>query len=168
MHAGKRTALKAVHNMIQDIKRTSRGGKTYTQRTLVVLDEFMESGHGNTSEYIVDSEKKTNVARVVTFQSASQKGLFAAFSEAVLVDSTDGTSVNRYKLFSFAVHNVFGRFSVWCSLSNGPIRAARASSNRRGGESKAGRRSFQEKQSRLIQNPSGHNRQDAPGESTIT
>ncbi|KAG6947144.1 hypothetical protein JG688_00015663 [Phytophthora aleatoria] len=78
--------------MIQDIKRTSRGEKTYTQRALAVLDEFMESGHGNTSEYIVDSE--TNVARVVTFQSASQKGLFAAFSEAVLVDSTDGTSVN--------------------------------------------------------------------------
>ncbi|KAE9265720.1 hypothetical protein PR003_g32369, partial [Phytophthora rubi] len=38
-----------------------------------------------------------------------QKRLFAAFPEVVLVDSTHDTNVNRYKLFSFAVHDVFGR-----------------------------------------------------------
>ncbi|KAE9241234.1 hypothetical protein PF004_g7142 [Phytophthora fragariae] len=67
---------------------------------IAVLDEFIESAPGNTAEFIVDSE--SNVVRVVTFQSARQKRLFAAFPEVVLVDSTHDTNVNRYKLFSFA------------------------------------------------------------------
>ncbi|KAE9002049.1 hypothetical protein PR002_g17737 [Phytophthora rubi] len=67
---------------------------------IAVLDEFIESAPGNTAEFIVDSE--SNVVRVVTFQSARQKRLFAPFPEVVLVDSTHDTNVNRYKLFSFA------------------------------------------------------------------
>ncbi|KAG2797113.1 hypothetical protein PC116_g20776 [Phytophthora cactorum] len=59
------------------------------------------------TEFIVDIE--TNVARVVTFQAARPIRLFAAFPEVGLVDSTYGTNVNQYKLFSFAVHDVFGR-----------------------------------------------------------
>ncbi|KUF91507.1 Pectinesterase [Phytophthora nicotianae] len=103
---GKLMLLKDVHNLIHGVKKTFRGGRTDAERAIAVLDEFIESATGNTAECIVDSE--TNVIRVVTFQSARQKRLFAAFPEVVLVDSTHGTNVNRYKLFSFAVHDVFG------------------------------------------------------------
>eukprot|EP00644_Phytophthora_capsici_P015587 jgi/Phyca11/55809/gw1.44.142.1 len=37
------------------------------------------------------------------------KRLFRAFPEVVLVDATHDTNANRYKLFSFAVHDVFGK-----------------------------------------------------------
>ncbi|KAE8953234.1 hypothetical protein PF011_g32472, partial [Phytophthora fragariae] len=37
------------------------------------------------------------------------KRLFKAFPEVVLVDSTHDTNANRYKLFSFVVHDVFGK-----------------------------------------------------------
>ncbi|KAH7472206.1 Zinc finger SWIM domain-containing protein 3 [Phytophthora ramorum] len=104
---GKRTALKDVHNMIQGVKHTFRGGRSDAERAIAVLDEFIESASGNTAEFIVDSDN--NIVWVVTFQSARQKRLFAAFPEVVLVDSTHGTNANRYKLFSFAVHDVFGR-----------------------------------------------------------
>ncbi|KAE9087640.1 hypothetical protein PF010_g19658 [Phytophthora fragariae] len=95
--------------MIQGAKKTFRGGRSDAERAIAVLDEFIERAPGNTAEFIVDSE--SNVVRVVTFQTARQKRLFAAFPEVVLVDSTHDTNVNRYKLFSFAVHDVFGRVS---------------------------------------------------------
>ncbi|KUF96199.1 hypothetical protein AM588_10008562 [Phytophthora nicotianae] len=98
--------LTDVHNLIHVVKKTFRGGRTDAERAIAELDEFIESATGNTAECIVDS--KTNVIRVVTFQSARQKRLFAAFPEVVLVDSTHGTNVNRYKLFTFRVHDVFG------------------------------------------------------------
>ncbi|ETL46993.1 hypothetical protein L916_03221, partial [Phytophthora nicotianae] len=37
------------------------------------------------------------------------KRLFRSFPEVVLVDATHDTNANRYKLFSFAVHDVFGK-----------------------------------------------------------
>ncbi|KAE9144650.1 hypothetical protein PF004_g33070, partial [Phytophthora fragariae] len=37
------------------------------------------------------------------------KRLFKAFPEVILVDSTHNTNVNRYKLFCFVVHDVFGK-----------------------------------------------------------
>ncbi|ETK84321.1 hypothetical protein L915_10705, partial [Phytophthora nicotianae] len=98
--------LTDVHNLIHVVKKTFRGGRTDAERAIAELDEFIESATGNTAECIVDSE--TNVIRVVTFQSARQKRLFAAFPEVVLVDSTHGTNVNRYKLCTFTVHDVFG------------------------------------------------------------
>ncbi|KAG6599632.1 uncharacterized protein IUM83_19342 [Phytophthora cinnamomi] len=93
--------------MIHGAKKTFRGGRSDAERAIIVLDEFIESAPGNTAEFIVDSE--SSVVRVVTFQTARQKCLFAAFLELVLVDSTHDTNVNRYKLFTFAVHDVFGR-----------------------------------------------------------
>ncbi|KAE9234234.1 hypothetical protein PF005_g1987 [Phytophthora fragariae] len=40
---------------------------------------------------------------------AKMKRLFKAFPEVVLVDSTHNTNANRYKLFSFMVHDVLGK-----------------------------------------------------------
>ncbi|ETK81892.1 hypothetical protein L915_12642, partial [Phytophthora nicotianae] len=104
---GKRTTLRDVHNMIQDAKQSFRGGRSDTDRALAVLDEFCELNSGNMAEVVADNV--SNEVQVVTFQTSRQKRLFAAFPEVVLVDSTHNTNVNRYKLFSFAVHDVFGR-----------------------------------------------------------
>ncbi|KAE9289619.1 hypothetical protein PF008_g25838 [Phytophthora fragariae] len=104
---GKRTILRDVHNMIQDAKKCFKGGRSDAERAVSVLDEFCEMNNGNVAEFVID--KETNVVQVITFQSARQKRLFAAFPEVVLVDSTHNSNANRYKLFSFAVHDVFGK-----------------------------------------------------------
>ncbi|GMF26147.1 unnamed protein product [Phytophthora fragariaefolia] len=93
--------------MIQEAKRTYRGDRSDAERALSVLDAFIEQAPGNAAEFIVGSE--TSIVRVVTFQSARQKRPFAAFPEMVVVVSTHGTNANRYKLFRFAEHDVFGR-----------------------------------------------------------
>lgn len=71
------------------------------------MAEFCAECEGTSAEIMVDSESK--VARVVTFKSARMKRLFRAFPEVMLVDATNDTNANRYKLFSFAVHDVFGK-----------------------------------------------------------
>ncbi|KAE8987566.1 hypothetical protein PR001_g22287 [Phytophthora rubi] len=104
---GKKTKLKDVHNMIQRQRVKTQAGLNDAQRALAVLDEFCRQNGGNSAEIVVDSD--TDVARIVTFQTAKMKRLFKAFPEVVLVDSTHDTNANRYKLFSFVVHDVFGK-----------------------------------------------------------
>ncbi|KAE9012950.1 hypothetical protein PR003_g16384 [Phytophthora rubi] len=93
--------------MVQEIKATRAAGLTDAERALAILDEFCSQNRGNSADIRVDSE--TNVARVVAFQMAKMKRLFKAFPEVVLVDSTHNTNANRYKLFSFMVHDVLGK-----------------------------------------------------------
>lgn len=104
---GKHTTLRDVHNMIQRSKQKLRGNLSDAEQALAVLDEFCGETRGNTAKIMVDCESK--VARVVTFQSARMKRLFRAFPEVVMVDSTHDTNENRYKPFSFVVHDVFGK-----------------------------------------------------------
>ncbi|KAE9263853.1 hypothetical protein PF008_g32264 [Phytophthora fragariae] len=108
--SGKLVALRDVHNMIQSFKREQRAGLPDAERALAILDEFCAESTGNVAEIMVDDESK--VARVITFQSARMKRLFRAFPEVVLVDATHDTNANRYKLFSFAVHDVFGKVCI--------------------------------------------------------
>lgn len=104
---GKLVALRDVHNMIQAMKKEQRAGMTDAERAIAVLDEFSSECEGNVAEIMVNSD--SSCVRVVTFQSARMKRLFRAFPEVVLVDATHDTNANRYKLFSFAVHDVFGK-----------------------------------------------------------
>eukprot|EP00644_Phytophthora_capsici_P019409 jgi/Phyca11/132993/e_gw1.289.6.1 len=110
--SGKLVALRDVHNMIQKFKAEQRAGFTDAERALAILDEFAPEADGNAAEITVDAEPKS--ARVVTFQSARMRRLFRAFPEVILVDSTHNTNANRYKLFSFAVHDLYGKVRV-CS-----------------------------------------------------
>ncbi|GMF55513.1 unnamed protein product [Phytophthora fragariaefolia] len=106
---GKKTKLKDVHTMIQRQRVKTQAGLNDTQRALAVLDEFCHQNGGNSAEIVVDSD--TDVARIVSFQTAKMKRLFKALHEVVLVDSTYDTNANRYKLFSFVVHDVSGKVS---------------------------------------------------------
>ncbi|ETM01616.1 hypothetical protein L917_01816 [Phytophthora nicotianae] len=69
-----------------------------TQKSTIGVGRFCEMNAGNMAEFVADYE--SNQVQVVTFQTARQRRLFNA---------THNTNVNRYKLFSFAVHGVFGR-----------------------------------------------------------
>ncbi|KAE9261050.1 hypothetical protein PR003_g34095, partial [Phytophthora rubi] len=109
---GKKTILRDVHNMLQRMKTKGNAGLSDAQRAFAVLDEFCGQDGCNSAEVLVDSD--TNVARVLTFQTANMKRLFKAFPEVVVVDSTHNTNENRYKLFSFVVHDVFGKVRAWC------------------------------------------------------
>ncbi|KAG6946831.1 hypothetical protein JG687_00016492 [Phytophthora cactorum] len=51
------------------------------------------------------------MVHVVVFHSARMKRLFRDFPDVVLVDTTHGTNTNKYKLFSFAVTDLFGKTS---------------------------------------------------------
>ncbi|RLN85310.1 hypothetical protein BBJ28_00021672 [Nothophytophthora sp. Chile5] len=109
MHASgsKPSKLRDVHNLIQALKREGRNGRSSAERTESLLREFCTEDEGNSAEIVVDGA--TNVAQVVTFQSARMKRLFRTFPEVIMVDTTHGTNINRYKLFSFVVHDIFGK-----------------------------------------------------------
>ncbi|OWY95731.1 LOW QUALITY PROTEIN: hypothetical protein PHMEG_00034189 [Phytophthora megakarya] len=90
------------HETVSITQKRFDPGSTGGERALKVLDEFCEGSPGNTAQFLVDSG--SGVVRVVTFQSARMRRLFAVFPEVVLVYSTHNTNSNRYKLFSFAIH----------------------------------------------------------------
>ncbi|OWZ21055.1 hypothetical protein PHMEG_0004440 [Phytophthora megakarya] len=52
----KRTTLKDVHNMIQEIRNTFRASRTDVERAIVVFDGFIKESARNTAEFTVDSE----------------------------------------------------------------------------------------------------------------
>ncbi|RLN50961.1 hypothetical protein BBJ28_00009515, partial [Nothophytophthora sp. Chile5] len=80
---GKACNLRDVHNLIQSLKNEAKKNTTCSERTEAILREFCD-------EITVDAKSR-------------------AFKEVVLVDTTHGTNRNRYKLFSFVVHDVFGK-----------------------------------------------------------
>ncbi|OWZ00063.1 hypothetical protein PHMEG_00028830 [Phytophthora megakarya] len=94
--------------MAQRYKNEQHAGFTDSQRAYAVLDEFCRQNSSNPAEVLVDPE--SNIARIATFQTTRIKRLFNTFPEVVLGDSTHDTNVNRYKLFSFVVHDVFGKY----------------------------------------------------------
>ncbi|POM79893.1 Hypothetical protein PHPALM_2336 [Phytophthora palmivora] len=107
---GKKTILRDVHNMVQRHKQQEQAGFSDAQRAFAVLEEFCRQNDANSAEVVLDTE--TNIARIATFQTARMKRLFKAFPEVVMVDTTyttHNTNASRYKLFSFVVHDVFGK-----------------------------------------------------------
>lgn len=57
---------------------------------------------------------ESSVLQTVAFQSRKMRRLFDAFPEVLLVDTTFGTNTNRYKLFSFVVHDINGNVRGYC------------------------------------------------------
>lgn len=96
-----------MHNILAR-QRAERQAEPDEVRAEAVLRELCRKD-GNDAAIFVDSS--TKVARVVAFQSAWMKRLFQAFHEVVMMDSTQGTNGNRYKHFSFLVHDIFGHVS---------------------------------------------------------
>ncbi|KAG2834572.1 hypothetical protein PC116_g24666 [Phytophthora cactorum] len=104
---GIRTCLRDVHIMVQAIWSQRRGDTSDATRTEYVLREFVDQEKGKSARIFV--EEGTRTAHVVVFLSARMKRLFKAFPEVVLVDTTHDMDANKYKLFSFAVTDFFGK-----------------------------------------------------------
>ncbi|KAE9147414.1 hypothetical protein PF001_g6001 [Phytophthora fragariae] len=107
VYVGKKTKLKDVHNVLQDLKKAYKRNMSDVEGTESILEEFASEQEGNTAQIFVD--KARGVAVAVTLQSAGMKRSFAAFPEVLMVDSTHDTNCNGYKLFSFVVHDCFGK-----------------------------------------------------------
>ncbi|KAE8972758.1 hypothetical protein PR001_g26506 [Phytophthora rubi] len=105
--SGKKTKLKDVHNIFQELKHSAKGDTSDAERTESILQEFANQLDGNTARIFVD--KTRDVAVAVVFQTEGMRRLFAAFPEVVMVDTTHDTNANAYKLFSFVVHDCFGK-----------------------------------------------------------
>lgn len=103
----KQTTPRDVHNLIQSLKHSGQNNHSDVDRAKDILREFCAEEEGNCAEFAVDPT--TKIAQVVCFQSARMKRIFRAFPQVVMVDTTHGTNRNRYKLFSFVVHDVFGK-----------------------------------------------------------
>ncbi|GMF51493.1 unnamed protein product [Phytophthora fragariaefolia] len=91
----------------QELKHAGKGNTSDVERTESVLQEFTSEADGNTARVFVDTSRDVSVA--VVFQTAGMKRLFSAFPEVVMVDTTHDTNANAYKLFSFVVHDCFGK-----------------------------------------------------------
>ncbi|KAE9274109.1 hypothetical protein PF008_g29679 [Phytophthora fragariae] len=104
--ANKATILKDIHNLMARLKASSNPGDTDADCAESVLRDLCEHDKGAVASLFVDS---TRVLQTASFQSRKMRHLFAAFPEVLLVDTTFGTNVNRYKLFSFVVHDIHGK-----------------------------------------------------------
>ncbi|POM65156.1 Hypothetical protein PHPALM_19178, partial [Phytophthora palmivora] len=95
LYQAKKTFCEMSRNMVQRLKSAEKAGLSDAQRAFAVLDEFCHEHDGNSAQVLVDSI--TNTARIAVFQTARMQRLFKAFPE------------DRYKLFRFVVHDVFGK-----------------------------------------------------------
>jgi hypothetical protein len=101
--------MQDMQNVIAKVKRERIAGTTVAERLEKHLQSFVFVP-GNWATVFV--EKETSEARSAVFQSARMRKLFAAGPEVVMVDCTFGTNRSKYTLFSFVVHDLFGKVRV--------------------------------------------------------
>jgi hypothetical protein len=98
--------MRDLQNVIAKVKRERVSGSTVKERLEKHLQSFV-SVPGNWATVYVDKESRE--ARSVAFQSARMRKLFSAAPEVVMVDCTFGTNRSKFSLFSFVVHDLFGK-----------------------------------------------------------
>ena len=103
---GKNLRLADLHRLCNSLHETSKNGLSEDQMLMSVLKDF-SSQNGNSVTINVNSN---NVATVINITSNHMKNVFKLFPEVVMVDATTyNTNKNRYKLFSFMIHDSFGK-----------------------------------------------------------
>ncbi|POM74259.1 Hypothetical protein PHPALM_8812 [Phytophthora palmivora] len=98
-----------IHNLIAKLKRDDKAGTTVSDRLAETLDRFCEKDSFAAAHVCMDRQGGKPVARCITLQSSHMRSLFSSFPEVLLVDATHDTNSERYKLFSFMVHDSHGR-----------------------------------------------------------
>jgi hypothetical protein len=93
--------------VISRIRREEIAGTTEEERLENQLHSFVSAARGNWATTYVN--KDTKIVESVAFQSARMQRLLAAGPQAVMVDCTFGTNKSKYTLFSFCVHDIFGK-----------------------------------------------------------
>ncbi|KAG3236812.1 hypothetical protein PI124_g18182 [Phytophthora idaei] len=87
------------------MRRETYMSEDANERVSQLLRDFSE-GPGNAANVL--REKRTGMTSCITFQMAFMRRMTRKFPEAVCIDTTYGTNVNRYRLFSFMVTDKFG------------------------------------------------------------
>ncbi|KAG6949424.1 hypothetical protein JG688_00014632, partial [Phytophthora aleatoria] len=72
------------------------------QRAEAFLRDVCANDSGSRAYIYMDDD---TIAEAVVFQTRKLRRLFSAFSDVMMVNMAFGTNRNRYKLFSFLVHN---------------------------------------------------------------
>ncbi|RLN96381.1 hypothetical protein BBJ28_00003179 [Nothophytophthora sp. Chile5] len=100
--------MRDIHNLLAKLQR-EEGDITVADRIAQTLDLFCSEEPGSVANVVLDNVEGESVAKCITIQSAHMRALFDSFPEVLLVDATRGTNSAFYKLFSFMVHDTFGR-----------------------------------------------------------
>ncbi|KAE9107386.1 hypothetical protein PF010_g12283 [Phytophthora fragariae] len=87
------------HNLLAKLKKEEEVGSTVSER--------LSETHG-VAHVDIDRVDNEAIARCIVLQTTHMRSLFSSFPETILVDATHGTNADRYRLFSFMVHNSFG------------------------------------------------------------
>ncbi|KAE9337777.1 hypothetical protein PR003_g11839 [Phytophthora rubi] len=87
------------HNLLAKLKKEEEAGSTVSER--------LSETHG-VAHVDIDRVDNEAIARCIVLQTTHMRSLFSSFPETILVDATHGTNADRYRLFSFMVHNSFG------------------------------------------------------------
>eukprot|EP00644_Phytophthora_capsici_P015365 jgi/Phyca11/113547/e_gw1.24.407.1 len=91
--SGKVVLPKDVENLIAKMRKETYTSEDDNVRVAQVLQDFSE-GPGNAVNVFRD--KSTGLTTCITFQTAHMRRMVRKFPEAVCVDATYGTNINRY------------------------------------------------------------------------
>jgi hypothetical protein len=111
-HIGLPSKVRDFQNVIAKVRREKIAGTTVEERLDAHLRGFVKTP-GNWATVYVDP--KTKETQSVAYQSARMQRLFAAGPQVVMVDCTHGTNDSRFTLFSFVVHDLFGKVCRSCT-----------------------------------------------------
>ncbi|ETK75645.1 hypothetical protein L915_17781, partial [Phytophthora nicotianae] len=106
----KSVTLRDVHNLVQRLKARRLGIATVEDRLQAVLRKFCPF-RDNTPSIVVT---ETETTQTTTLQTRQTHRFFKAFPEVLMLDSTHGTNVSKYKLFIFMIEDVFGHARSPC------------------------------------------------------
>ncbi|ETO59456.1 hypothetical protein F444_22194, partial [Phytophthora nicotianae P1976] len=96
---------KDVENLVAKLRMETYTSEDNNERVVEVLRDLSE-GPGNAVN--VFRNKTTGLTSCITFQTTHMRRMTRKFPEAVCIDATYGTDINRYRLFSFMVTDKFG------------------------------------------------------------
>ncbi|DAZ97115.1 TPA: hypothetical protein N0F65_010438 [Lagenidium giganteum] len=112
-HTPAEPSLKDVHNLLAHLKATEHGTTSVEARIHAWVDDFADDG--NVGRVFTDEKVRKNVGSCITMQTKHMLRMFDLYPEVLLIDATHGANASNYKLFSFMVHDAFGKAST-CSL----------------------------------------------------
>ncbi|KAG3088452.1 hypothetical protein PI125_g18348 [Phytophthora idaei] len=103
--SGKPVLPRDVENLVAKMRKETYTSEDDNERAAQVLRDFCKSP-GNAVNVFRD--KEMGFTSCITFQTAHMRRMTRKFPEAICVDATYGTNINRYRLFSFMITDKFG------------------------------------------------------------
>ncbi|ETL24396.1 hypothetical protein L916_21590, partial [Phytophthora nicotianae] len=100
--------IRDVHNLVRKLKARTTQSTTSAQRLKAWMIDFCGE-HGNVGRIFVEARQSKKIATCITMQTQHMRYLYDRFPEVLLIDATHGTNAPKYKIFSFMIHDTFGK-----------------------------------------------------------